>query len=120
MPNDNSSEPQRAKASTGDDADRRSPELDAEGWPVSKGPVTDSTPRLLAMLAHALLRLGFNRIPLATRQSMISFFGMVALLTPLILWVSWTKTMLLVFSAIGVLSVVALLIIVWLSPEDEL
>ena len=99
---------------------QQQPELDAEGWPVGKSPVTDSTPRLLAMLAHALLQLGFNRIPLATRQRMISFFGMVALITPLILWVSWTKTMLLVFSGIGVLCVAALLIIVWLSPEDEL
>ncbi len=100
---------------------------DEQGWAVSpakatkpKSPFSESTPRLLAMLGHAILAMGFNRIPLAKRQFMISFFGMVALVTPLILWISWTKVMLLVFSGIGMLSVGALLVIVWLSPEDEL
>ena len=107
-------------------ADRApAPARDAEGWAVSakperSSPISESTPKLVAMLAHAILRLGFNRIPLSTRQSMVSLFGMIALMTPLALWVSWSRTMLLVFTGIGVLAVAALLVIVWLSPEDEL
>ena len=87
---------------------------------ASKSPVNNSTPRLMAMLAHALLHLGFNRIPLGVRQALVSVFGMIALITPLILWVSWSEFMLLFFTGIGIFSVMALLIIVWLSPEDEL
>ncbi len=98
---------------------------DADGWALStrtatKSPIDGSTPKLMAMLAHALLYLGFNRIPLGMRQTLVSVFGMIALITPLILWVSWSEFMLLFFTGVGIFCVAALLIIVWLSPEDEL
>ena len=118
-------DPQQSVTKT-EDASGESPGAgrDVDGWAVAKtppkSPVNESTPKLVAMLAHAILGLGFNRIPLSTRRSMVSIFGMIALLTPLALWVSWSQTMLLVITGIGVLSVGILLVIVWLSPEDEL
>ena len=97
------------------DAPPKAPELDPR-----PGSGSESTPQLLGMLAHALMSVGFNKLPLAIRQRLISILGLTALFTPLGLWISWNTAMLVGFTILGISCVVVLLLIVWLSPEDEL
>ena len=80
----------------------------------------ESVPRLLLLLTHAAMRLGFSSLSLAARQRMVSILGLTALFTPLAIWVSWNPAMLVGFTLLGVSCVAALLLIVWLSPEDEM
>ena len=82
-------------------------ELDAEGCPVatvksSGGARSESMARLVAMLGHAIIAMGFNRLSLSVRQSLVSVFGLVALFCPLALWIAWTTTMLWTFLALAV------------------
>ena len=111
--------PESSRPSTGHKVPRESHEP-AVQQPARTSPVGESTPRLMVMLAHAASHLGFNKLPLATRQRLVSVLGLTALFTPLGLWISWNPAMLVGFTVLGVSCVAVLLLIVWLSPEDEL
>jgi len=87
---------------------------------VDQAPTGESVPRLLLLLTHAAMRLGFSSLSLAARQRLVSILGLTALITPLALWVSWNPAMLIGFTLLGIFCVAVLLLIVWLSPEDEM
>lgn len=56
--------------------------------------------------------------PRLLREIAISVLGLIALLTPLALWVSWSTTMFSVILLIGGLAIGAIFLLVWFS-EDE-
>ncbi|MGI9498492.1 MAG: hypothetical protein ACR2P3_00510 [Geminicoccaceae bacterium] len=67
-----------------------------------------------------LLRATLERIPKRTRQSAISTLGMLALISPLFLWVTWSflSFRIVLYGAVSAIFFIYLLI--WSSPDDDL
>ena len=76
----------------------------------------------MLMVDQALdwLREALAKIPKPARQNAISTLGLIALISPLFLWVTWSP---LSFRIVLYGSVTALLLIyllIWSSPDDDL
>ena len=94
----------------------------ADPGPVERAtaPVPEEgLPRLLAMLVHALLGRMRDRAPESVSRVGITVCGLVLMVTPLALWVAWSKTVLLTVLVICLVAVALLLVFVWLAPGDE-
>ncbi len=78
----------------------------------------ESWPRLLAQLAHALLRRGFDLVPIAVINRIIAGCSLFALVSPLLLWVSWSRTGFFIIMGSFLLAVGIIGLLVWLYPED--
>lgn len=81
-------------------------------------PREESLPRLLGQLAHALLRAGFDRLPIALVNRIIAGCALVALISPLLLWVSWSRTGFLIIIGTAALAVGIIYLLIWLYPDD--
>ena len=73
---------------------------------------------LLGQLAHALLRAGFDRLPLPLVNRVIAGCALVALISPLLLWVSWSKTGFFIIIGTAATAVGIIYLLIWLYPED--
>lgn len=58
--------------------------------------------------------------PRVLREIAISGLGLIALLTPLALWVSWSPMMFTVILLTGGLAIGAIFLLVWLSKDEYL
>jgi hypothetical protein len=81
-------------------------------------PAGESLLRLLAELMHALLRSGFDHIPIAAINRIIAGCALIALVAPLLLWVSWSKTGFFIIIGMAAIAVGIIYLLVWLYPED--
>lgn len=75
----------------------------------------DSTPALLLLLLKAVAA----RLPPGIIRYCMSACGLVALLSPLGMWVAWSKLMLAVVLLTGVAAIALFLALLWLYPGDE-
>lgn len=67
-----------------------------------------------------LLREILATIPKRVRQSAISAFGLVALISPLFLWATWSPLSFRIVLYGGVAAVVLIYLLIWSSPDDDL
>lgn len=81
-------------------------------------PSGEPLPRLFAQLVHALLRTGFDHIPISVVNRIIASCALIALVAPLLLWVSWSKTGFFIIIGMAALAVGIIYLLVWLYPED--
>jgi len=78
----------------------------------------DSWRALLGQLVHALLRAGFDRLPIKLVDRTIATCALVALICPLLLWISWSKAGFLIITGTAAAAVGIIYLLVWLYPED--
>ncbi len=78
-----------------------------------------STLTLLGLLAPAAARRLVSRIPMSVRQGLVTLGGLVALATPVLLWISWSITVFYWVLGVGVGGVVLVVAVVWFSPEER-
>ncbi len=96
---------------------RSSPQAPA-GPPAVRPAPGDSLPVLLGQLVHALLTAGFARVPMVVINRVIAVCALLALVAPLLLWVSWSKTGFFIIIGMAVTAVGIIYLLVWLYPED--
>ena len=72
--------------------------------------------RLVLWLPLAVLRRGHDRLPVSWIRLVMSVCGMVAMVTPLLLWVSWTKAMFWGVLGAGGGAIAVFMLLVWLAP----
>ena len=73
---------------------------------------------LLAQLLHALLRAGFDRVPITLVNRIIAGCALVALVSPLLLWISWSKAGFFIIIGTAATAVGIIYLLIWLYPED--
>lgn len=78
----------------------------------------ESLGALLAQLVHALLARGCARLPLVLVNRIIACCGLIALISPLLLWISWSKTGFFIIIATAGIAVGIIQLLVWLYPDD--
>jgi hypothetical protein len=78
----------------------------------------DSLLRLLGQLVEALLRAGFDRLPISLVNRIIAGCALVALVAPLLLWVSWSQAGFFIIIGTAATAVGIIYVLVWLYPED--
>ena len=86
--------------------------------PQSDKPRNESLRTLLAQLVHASLLSAFNHVPIGIIDRIITMCALFALVVPLLLWVSWSKTGFLILIAAAAAAVGIIYILIWLYPED--
>lgn len=74
---------------------------------------------LLGLLCHALFHWLQQRTPPRLVRVGISICGLYALVTPLLLWISWNAVVLIAVLSLFLFSIAAILVLVWLNPEDH-
>lgn len=82
------------------------------------GGSTESLPALLAQLVHALLRTGFDLVPISIINRIIAGCALVALVAPLLLWISWSKAGFFIIIGTAATAVGIIYLLIWLYPED--
>lgn len=60
------------------------------------------------------------RIPRGMRQDAISTLGMIALATPLMLWMAWSPLMFRIVLYGGVTAIFLIYMLIWSSPDETL
>ena len=78
----------------------------------------DGLHTLLGQLAHAALAAGLRRVPIAVINRTIAGCALIALIAPLLLWISWSKTGFFVIIATAAAAVGIIRLLVWLYPDD--
>lgn len=78
----------------------------------------ESTLLLLSQLPGALTRHSIAKLPLRIRQGCVSLCGIIALVSPLLLWISWSKVVFYIVVSTAVISVLIVYIIVRFGPDD--
>jgi hypothetical protein len=78
----------------------------------------ESLGALLAQLAHALLARGCARLPLVLVNRIIASCALIALVSPLLLWISWSRTGFFIILATAAVAVGIIHLLVWLYPDD--
>ncbi len=89
------------------------------GTSARRPETSDSTPALLVLLLKALARRWGQRLPPRVLHRCMSACGLVALLTPLGLWVAWSKLTLGVVLLAGFSALVVFLALLWMLPGDK-
>jgi len=79
----------------------------------------ESTLLLLSQLTGALTRHGIAKLPLGVRQGCVSFCGIIALVSPLLLWISWSKLVFYIVVSTAIISVLIVYIIVTFGPDEN-
>ncbi len=83
-------------------------------------PVAESLPGLFAQLLHASLRTAFRRVSIHTINRIIAGCALIAMVTPLLLWVSWSKTGFFIIIGTAATCVGIIWVLIWLYPEDPI
>lgn len=78
----------------------------------------DSLRYLLVALVQACCKALFDLVPVAIIDRIITCCALFALVTPLLLWVSWSKTGFFIIIGTASACVGVIWILVWLYPED--
>jgi len=84
----------------------------------TKPPVAESLHGLLAQLIHASLRTAFRHVSIDTINRIIAGCALIAMVTPLLLWVSWSKTGFFIIIGTAATCVGIIWVLIWLYPED--
>ena len=84
----------------------------------TKPPVAESLPALLTQLLHASLRTAFQRVSIDTINRIIGGCALIAMVTPLLLWVSWSKTGFFIIIGTAATCVGIIWVLIWLYPQD--
>ena len=71
---------------------------------------------LIIDVTHLQLR----RVPLAMRQRCISICGVIALISPLLLWLSWSKLVFWTVLSIWVCALAIVMALIWSSPDERI
>ncbi len=79
----------------------------------------ESTLSLLTQLPVALVRYGITKLPLRIRQGCVSLCGISALLSPLLLWISWSKLVFYLVVSTAIVSVLIAYVIITFGPDDN-
>ena len=82
-------------------------------------PTVESLRTLFAQLVHASLKAAFDRVPITVIDRVITGCALFALITPLLLWVSWSKTGFLIILATAATCVGIIWLLIWLYPGDS-
>ena len=82
-------------------------------------PTAEPLHTLFAQLVHACLKAAFDRVPIAVVDRVITGCALFALVTPLLLWVSWSKSGFLIILATAAACVGIIWLLIWLYPEDD-
>ena len=80
--------------------------------------VTEPLHRLLLQLLQACLHTVFDHVPIAIIDRVITCCALVALVTPLLLWISWSKTGFFIILGTASSCVAIIWLLIWLYPED--
>jgi len=83
--------------------------------PVEKA----STPRLVLMLMPAFVSILIAKIPQRARERMVTFFGVISMVSPLALWIAATPRLLAWVLGIALFSIVMCWLLVTFGPDDE-
>ena len=87
------------------------------------GPRTTGTDEtiggLLIAIPVALARSAIHRLPPAVVGILLTTCGMVLILSPLALWISWTQTIFNTVLAVAVVALIVAFALVMLSREDQ-
>ena len=73
---------------------------------------------LIAQLTHALLARACARLPLVLVNRIITCCGLIALVSPLLLWISWSRAGFFIIIATVAIAVGIIHLLVWLYPDD--
>ena len=73
---------------------------------------------LCRQLVHAGLRAGFDRLPIALVNRIIAGCALLALVAPLLLWISWSKTGFFIIIGGAATAVGIIWLLIWLYPDD--
>ena len=73
---------------------------------------------LLIQLVQACLKAAFDRVPVGVIDRVITCCALVALVTPLLLWISWSKTGFFIIIGTTAACVGVIWLLIWLYPED--
>ena len=73
---------------------------------------------LLVQLVQASLKSAFDRVPISMIDRVITCCALFALITPLLLWVSWSKAGFLIILGTATSCVGIIWLLIWLYPED--
>ena len=87
--------------------------------PANKALPEPSTFALIRLLFVALLYWGVGKIPAAVRQACLTVCGLIAMVTPLLLWIA-SKTVFCWVLTIGCTSIAIIYLLVMFSPEEYL
>jgi hypothetical protein len=79
---------------------------------------TETLPVLLSQLVHALLRTGFDLVPITAINRIIAGCALVALVAPLLLWISWSKAGFFIIIGTAATAVGIIYLLIWLYPDD--
>ena len=73
---------------------------------------------LVLLLLKELLRLCVARLPAAVRNTCIPICTMIVLVTPLALWVAWSKLIFYIVLSTCAVALAVLLLLIWFSPDE--
>ena len=91
------------------------------GYPASLVPAraAESTPRLVLELIVALACRFRALVPRKVLAFLTTVFGLYALATPLLLWISWSRVVMLTVLGMFFFAMLVLLIVIWLTPGNK-
>ena len=72
----------------------------------------------VADLLKALLAAPVRRIPPRASERLIALCALVALICPLLLWISWSKTGFVVIIGTATVAVGIIYLLIWVHPDD--
>jgi hypothetical protein len=84
----------------------------------TKPPAAEPLHALLTQLLHASLRNAFRRVSIDTINRIIAGCALIAMVTPLLLWVSWSKTGFFIIIGTAATCVGIIWVLIWLYPQD--
>ena len=93
-------------------------------WHVSKSPhqanrpVAEPLQTLLVQLVQAMLRAAFRHVPISVMNRVIAGCALIAMASPLLLWISWSKTGFFIIIGTAMTCVAIIWLLIWLYPED--
>ena len=81
-------------------------------------PTAEPLRTLFAQLVHASLKAAFDRVPITLIDRVITGCALFALVTPLLLWVSWSRAGFLIILATAAACLGIIWLLIWLYPGD--
>ena len=72
----------------------------------------------LADVIKALLAAPVRRIPQRVSERLIAALALIALVCPLLLWVSWSRTGFLILVGTALVSIGIIYLLIWVHPDD--
>lgn len=78
----------------------------------------ESLVQLLVQLVRALLRAALRPVPVEIINRVISSCALVALVSPLLLWFSWSRAGFFIIIGTAAAAIALIYLLAWLFPED--